>query len=116
MADLETQTEHELGDHLADPYEAVEREHPSVKEYVRIGLILAVLTALEISASYANVNHAILIPTLWVLSIIKLSLVVMWFMHLRFDDRRYARFFVMGVALASTLYLIVLISFKVFLR
>jgi len=37
-------------------------------------------------------------------------------MHLKFDDRRYARFFVMGLALAGTLYLIVLITFKVFLR
>jgi len=39
----------------------------------------------------------------------------MWFMHLRFDDRRYARFFVMGIALAFTLYLIVLITFRTFL-
>jgi cytochrome c oxidase subunit 4 len=116
MADLETPLQHELGDHLADPREAVEHQHPSVKEYIRIGLILAVLTSLEIAASYADVNHAILIPTLWVLSVIKLCLVVMWFMHLKFDDRRYARFFVMGLALATTLYMIVLISFRVFLR
>ena len=46
----------------------------------------------------------------------KFALVVLWFMHLKFDDRRYARFFVMGLALAATLYLIVLITFKVFLR
>ena len=46
----------------------------------------------------------------------KFALVVLWFMHLKFDDRRYARFFVMGIALACTLYLIVLITFKVFLR
>ncbi len=38
----------------------------------------------------------------------------MWFMHLKFDDRRYARFFVMGLAGASVLYLIVLISLRVF--
>ena len=56
-----------------------------------------------------------LIPTLFALAVIKFALVVMWFMHLKFDDRRYARFFVMGVALAATLYLIVLISFRAFL-
>ncbi len=116
MADRETPLQHELGDHMADPGEAVEHEHPSAKEYIRIGVILGVLTGLEVAASYADVNHAILIPTLWVLSVIKLCLVVMWFMHLKFDDRRYARFFVMGVALACTLYLVVLITFKVFLR
>jgi hypothetical protein len=37
-------------------------------------------------------------------------------MHLKFDDRRYARFFLMGLSLALTLFLIVLILFKVFLR
>ena len=56
-----------------------------------------------------------MIPTLFVLAIVKFALVVLWFMHLRFDDRRYARFFVMGLAGASILYLVVLISFKVFL-
>ena len=88
--------------------------HPSAKEYVRIGLILAVLTGLEVTATYVDVSGAVLIPTLYVLSIIKFLLVVMWFMHLKFDDRRYARFFVMGLAGAATLYLIVLISFRVF--
>ena len=89
--------------------------HPSPKEYVRIGLILFVLTALEIAASYSKVSLAVLIPTLFVLAIVKFALVVLWFMHLKFDDRRYARFFVMGLAGASILYLIVLISFKAFL-
>jgi hypothetical protein len=37
-------------------------------------------------------------------------------MHLKFDSRLYSRFFVMGVAGAVTLYLVVLMTFKVFLR
>jgi len=97
------------------PVEAHGAGHPSPKEYVRIGLILAVLTALEVAASYTGVSGSILIPTLFVLAVIKFALVVLWFMHLRFDDRRYARFFVMGLAGASILYLIVLISFRIFI-
>jgi cytochrome c oxidase subunit IV len=89
--------------------------HPSPKEYVRIGLILFVLTALEVAASYAGVSGSILIPTLFVLAVVKFALVVLWFMHLKFDDRRYARFFVMGLSGAAVLYLIVLISLRVFL-
>jgi cytochrome c oxidase subunit 4 len=88
--------------------------HPSPKEYIRIGVVLAVLTALEVTASYTGVSGAILIPTLLVLAVIKFALVVLWFMHLKFDDRRYARFFVMGLSGASILYLIVLITFRVF--
>jgi cytochrome c oxidase subunit 4 len=109
----------ELGaQNLPDPQEALapHREHPSAKEYIRIGLILGVLTALEITASYADVAGSLLIPTLFVLAVIKFSLVVLWFMHLKFDDRRYARFFLMGLAGAATLYLVVLVTFKVFLR
>ena len=88
--------------------------HPSPKEYIRIGVILAVLTALEVAASYAGVSGSILIPTLLILAVIKFALVVLWFMHLKFDDRRYARFFVMGLSGASVLYLVVLISLRVF--
>jgi cytochrome c oxidase subunit IV len=88
--------------------------HPSPKEYIRIGVVLAVLTALEVAASYTGVSGAVLIPTLLVLAVIKFALVVLWFMHLKFDDRRYARFFVMGLSGAAILYLIVLISFRVF--
>ena len=42
-------------------------------------------------------SGGILIPTLLVLAIVKFALVVLWFMHLKFDDRRFARFFVMGL-------------------
>jgi cytochrome c oxidase subunit IV len=90
--------------------------HPSAKEYVRIAIILFVLTALEITASYTHVSRAILIPTLWGLAIVKFALVALWFMHLKFDDHRYARFFVMGLSGACVLYLVVLITFRTFIR
>lgn len=114
----ETQFQKELGERgMSDPYEehAPHKEHPSAKEYIRIGIILAVLTGLEVMSYYVDVSTAVLIPTLYVLAFVKFVLVAMWFMHLRFDDRRYARFFVMGIALAFTLYLIVLITFRTFL-
>jgi cytochrome c oxidase subunit IV len=95
--------------------DAAAHAHPTPKEYVRIGVILGVLTGLEVASSY-TIDGALLIVTLLTLAIVKFSMVVMWFMHLRFDDRRYARFFVMGLALAATLYLIVLMLSKVFLR
>jgi cytochrome c oxidase subunit 4 len=88
--------------------------HPSPKEYIRIGLILAVLTAIEVAVAYTDIPHAILIPTLFLLAIVKFALVVMWFMHLKFDDRRYSRFFVIGLSGAAILYLVVLISFRAF--
>jgi cytochrome c oxidase subunit 4 len=91
--------------------------HPSAKEYVRIFLILAAITTLEVAVYYVRDGFGSwFIPVLFCLAITKFALVVLWFMHLKFDDRRFARFFLMGLAGAATLYLVVLISFKVFLR
>ena len=111
MADVEQ----ELAQQGVEAPHGASRAHPGPKEYIRIGAILAVLTGIEIAASY-TIDGALLIVTLLSLAIIKFAIVVMWFMHLKFDDRRYARFFVMGLALAATLYLIVLMLSRVFLR
>ncbi len=90
--------------------------HPSAKQYIRIGIVLAVLTGLEVWLSYSGITGALLITALLGAAMLKFVLVVLWFMHLRFDDRRYARFFLMGLAGAVTLYLVVLMVFGVFKR
>lgn len=93
--------------------EAPEEEHyhPSVGEYVEIGIILAVLTAIEVGLYYAGqagTPRAFTIPSIVVLTIIKFVLVVLWFMHLRFDDRILRRLFFGGLALAGVIYAIVI--------
>ena len=91
--------------------------HPSAKEYVQIFLILIGITAVEVALYYLRGSLGPwFIPTLFVLAGSKFLLVVLWFMHLKFDSRRYSRFFVMGLAGAATLYLVVLMTFRVFLR
>jgi cytochrome c oxidase subunit 4 len=91
------------------------RHHgPTAKEYIRVGIILAVLTGFEVWLSYSGINHSVLIGSLLAAAVFKFVMVVAYFMHLKYDDRRYARFFVMGIAGAATLYLIVLLAFKVF--
>ena len=62
-----------------------------------------------------GLGPGVLVPTLLGLAAVKFALVVMWFMHLKFDSPTYARFFLMGLAGAATLYLVVLISFGIFL-
>jgi len=88
--------------------------HPSPKEYVRIAVVLAVVTAMEVGIYYAEVSRALLIPALLIFAVIKFVLVVLWYMHLRFDSRTYARFFMIGLAGAVTLYLVVLLTFRAF--
>jgi len=88
--------------------------HPSPKEYVRIAIVLGVVTAAEVGIYYAQISRALLIPALLIFAGIKFVLVVLWYMHLRFDSRTYARFFMIGLAGAVTLYLVVLLTFRAF--
>jgi cytochrome c oxidase subunit 4 len=110
-------------DHAATRSEEIPEErvhahggHPSPKEYVRIFLILGTITGVEVALYYLRDDlGSWFIPMLFGLAATKFALVVLWFMHLKFDDRRFSRFFMMGLAGAATLYLIVLISFRTFL-
>jgi cytochrome c oxidase subunit 4 len=45
------------------------------------------------------------------MSAVKFSLVVLWFMHLRFDSRIFRRLFISGMILAISVYAIVLMIF-----
>ncbi|MGZ5213586.1 MAG: cytochrome C oxidase subunit IV family protein [Actinomycetota bacterium] len=95
---------------------AAHEGHPSAREYVRIFFILGAITGIEVAIYYVREQMGgWFLPVLFALMISKFAIVVLWYMHLKFDDRRFARFFVMGLAGAATLYLVVLISFKVFL-
>jgi cytochrome c oxidase subunit IV len=90
--------------------------HPSSREYVRIFFILGALTSIEVAIYYVREEMGgWFLPVLFTLMISKFAIVVLWYMHLKFDNRRFSRFFLMGLAGAATLYLVVLISFRVFL-
>ena len=78
--------------------------HPSARQYVEIGVILAAVTAVEISLFYADIPRSITIPALLFLTAIKFALVVLWYMHLRFDHRLMARLFVAGLVIAAVMF------------
>lgn len=90
--------------------------HPSPKEYIRIAIILGLVTAGEVAIYYIDSLRDVLVPLLFVFAVIKFALVVLWFMHLRFDSRTYSRFFLMGLAGAITLFLVMLMIFRTFAR
>ncbi len=85
-----------------------ERAHPGPLEYIKIGLILAGITAVEVGIYYIEAIEDALVPILIVLSALKFSLVVLWFMHLRFDSRLFSWLFVGGLVLIGMLLVVVL--------
>lgn len=69
-------------------------QHPPVRTYLLIAAVLAVITVVEVSVFYLTVMARFLAPTLIVLSAAKFTLVVMFFMHLRYDSRVFSGLFV----------------------
>jgi cytochrome c oxidase subunit IV len=74
--------------------------------YLFIFIALAVFTLIETLVSYIQ-QAAIKFPTLVVLSIVKALLVLLYFMHLKFDSRVFTYLFVAGCILAIPLILII---------
>jgi cytochrome c oxidase subunit IV len=92
--------------------------HPGPREYVKIAIALAFVTLLEVVAYYAEqgtfgfrLPSSALVAILVVMMVIKFALVVLWFMHLRFDSPMYKRLFLSGLGLALSVFLIVLLTF-----
>jgi cytochrome c oxidase subunit IV len=89
-------------------------EEHSDREYFVIAVVLALLTAMEVAASYLDLGP-LFIPLLIVLMVIKFSLVVLFFMHLRHDARIFHFLFWSGVSLAVVVYVVALATFEFFL-
>jgi cytochrome c oxidase subunit IV len=76
------------------------QEHASTGTYLKVAAILCVVTGLEFAVIYIRQLTPILIPLLIVLSAGKFALVVMFFMHLRYDARPLTFVFVAPLLLA----------------
>ena len=89
-------------------------DHPSDWAYIKIALILAVITAVEVFTYFESVLDwgDALIPSLMVMMVVKFWLVVTWFMHLRFDNKIFSQLFVAGLILATGVYVIALSAFE----
>ena len=78
-------------------------DHASVATYVRVAMILTVVTALEVGVIYIRFLTPIVVPLLLVMATAKFVLVVMFFMHLRYDPRSLSAVFVGPLIIATLL-------------
>ncbi|NQW23287.1 MAG: cytochrome C oxidase subunit IV family protein [SAR202 cluster bacterium] len=79
--------------------------HPSTKQYVTIAIILFAITIVEFLLIWDRVGiaddlGASKIPLLVALSAVKFAIVILFYMHLKFDNPFFLRVFVAGLTLA----------------
>jgi heme/copper-type cytochrome/quinol oxidase subunit 4 len=74
--------------------------HGSVALYVWVGVILAIVTGVEVAIFYIEALADVKVPLMVILSLAKVVLVVMFFMHLKMDHRGLTWIFMAGAALA----------------
>ena len=94
---------------------AEEHAHPTPGTYAKIGLILFVLTALEVglyevtfgesAGSFGRSIEPFFIPLLLLLSAVKFALVAMYYMHLKNDSKLFSGVFVFPLIIASVVIL-----------
>lgn len=79
--------------------------HPTFRQYVMVATLLFVITIIEFILIWSRVGiaddlGAAKVPLLVVLSGIKFAIVIMFYMHLKFDSRLFTAVFLAGLALA----------------
>lgn len=90
-------------------------EHWSDFQYVKLAILLAVVTGVEVLLSYIKDDMGgFFLPALLILMAFKFMAVVLYFMHLKFDNRLFSIMFYMGLILAIGVYIAALFTFRFF--
>jgi cytochrome c oxidase subunit IV len=93
-------------------------EHPSDAKYVKVALLLAVLTALEVGTYFwedifgSKPSTGALVLVLFPMMIFKFFTVILYFMHLKYDNPLFKRVFLFGLVLAIIVFLVMLTTFN----
>jgi cytochrome c oxidase subunit 4 len=102
---------HEVDEALPTEPDDAGEHHASDALYIQIFVILFLITAAEVSTYFFDMG-SFLLPSLIVMMVVKFALVVMFFMHLRFDHKLFSWVFLAGLALAVAVYIAMLTTFS----
>ncbi|MES2524971.1 MAG: cytochrome C oxidase subunit IV family protein [Gemmatimonadota bacterium] len=78
-------------------------EHPGWSIYWKVALILTIITAVEVSAFYipAWETSWIYVPSMLIMSTVKFVIVVMFYMHLKYDHKLFRSLFTGPLIIAA---------------
>ena len=98
---------------MAETVPANRGAHPTPWTYFKVATLLVTLTAIEVGVFYVDSLKPAFVLIFLLLSFAKFSLVVMFYMHLRYDSRLFSGFFVGGLLLAVSVGVTVMALFQV---
>ena len=92
---------------------AHEHEHPSAWTYIKVGIILTLITVVEVWAYYVPsfVASRAFVPSLLIMSAAKFVIVVAFYMHLKYDHKLFRWLFTGPLAIAFMTIIALLILF-----
>ena len=90
--------------------------HATPLTYIRVAFVLAVITAVEVGIFYFDMPGPVFVGIFFILSATKFALVVMFYMHLKYDARLFSGFFLAGILLAVSMVIAVMALFGVLLE
>ena len=81
--------------HAAPSHDAHVHAHPTWKQYKWVALILTLITVVEVWIYYipSFVASKLFVPSLLIMSAVKFAIVVMFYMHLKYDARLFRALF-----------------------
>ena len=90
--------------------------HATVRTYVQVAIVLAIITAIEVATLYIpGIPNTLLVTSLLILSAIKFALVVGFFMHLRYDHNIMRSLFIGPLIIAICIILALMALFSAFI-
>ena len=90
--------------------------HASTKTYVQVAVVLALITAVEVTTLYIpGIPNSLLVTSLLVMSVVKFVLVVGFFMHLRYDHNIMRSLFIGPLIIAICIILALMALFSGFI-
>jgi cytochrome c oxidase subunit 4 len=89
-------------------------EHPTWKQYKWVALILTLITVVEVWVYYTPFQFSpLFVPTLLIMSAVKFAIVVLFYMHLKYDHKIFKALFTGPLIVAvSTLIALLLVFGK----
>jgi cytochrome c oxidase subunit IV len=88
-------------------------EHPTWKQYKWVALILTLITVVEVWVYYipSFVASSAFVPSLLIMSAVKFAIVVMFYMHLKYDHKVFRALFVGPLIIAIITMIVLLLLF-----